>query len=81
MPVVNNDPSWNCRPWFGDALVDGKAVGTPALDWGHHQENGRVVNQGKEGGRAEGRYASGRSEELKWTRPAWDVLDGQQVIG
>jgi len=79
-PVVQDDPSWNCRTWLADALrrirEDGKkAVGTSLLYWDRIEQVARVYVAEKTAG---GRYDQGMDMTLP--KPTWDLLEGKELV-
>ncbi|KAI0101683.1 hypothetical protein GGR51DRAFT_563145 [Nemania sp. FL0031] len=77
LPVVQNDPSWRCRTWVANALVeiekDGKCVGTAELDWQKIEAFARRYVSGKTIG---GRY----ERDLWKPRPTWDLLEDKETL-
>ncbi|KAI1136852.1 hypothetical protein F5Y05DRAFT_414574 [Hypoxylon sp. FL0543] len=78
-PVIQNDPSFNCRSWVIDALSripdDGKVVGTAELDWEKIEDRARSYAAEKT---AAGRFELG--QDMLLPKPTWDMLEGKEIV-
>jgi len=79
LPVVNGDPTWRCRTWIAQALVeiakDGQCVGSSQLDWKTIEAFARQYVADKT---AAGRYAN--AQDLLLPKPTYDLLEGKETV-
>lgn len=80
VPVVQNDPEWNCVIWVKGALEalqkDGKATGTAKLDWQKVRDFVMDYVQRKKDGH---RFDVKGNFQMRW--PAtYDLLEDEEVI-
>ncbi|KAI9816366.1 MAG: hypothetical protein M1832_005123 [Thelocarpon impressellum] len=80
VPVVQNDPRWNCVEWVRNALealrADGHALGTSQLDWNRVRDAAmRYCQQKKDQHRFDGMGAFNSSEAA-----TYDLLEGRETI-
>jgi len=80
VPIVENDPSWNCVIWVKEALLavqkDGKSTGTAVLDW--HKVRDTVLSycqEKKDGHRFDGKI------QFDMSKPAtYNMLTQKEII-
>ena len=80
LPLVQDDPEWNCVIWVKDALnalqVEKRAMGDSILDW--ETVRSETINY-VETKKAQRRFVDGSGFDA--TRPAtWDLLQRKEII-
>ena len=80
VPVVQDDPSWNCVIWVKDALLavqkDGRSMGTSELSWQRVRDAAMSYCQKKKDGhRFDGKVS------FDMSKPAtYDILEQKEII-
>lgn len=80
VPVVQNDPNWNCVIWVKEVLAalqrDGKTMGTSKLDWQEARNTAmRYCQSKKDGHRFDGKV------KVDMLKPAtFDILENREII-
>lgn len=80
VPVVQDDPNWNCVIWVKEALAtlqrDGKTMGTSKLDWQEVRETAmRYCHKKIDGHRFDGKT------KVDMLKPAtFDILENREII-
>lgn len=80
VPIVLNDPDWNCVFWIKEALAsierDGRVVGTSVLDWQSVRDTAmRYCQRKKDAHRFDGKG------EFDMRRPAtFDMLEKKETV-
>lgn len=80
VPVLQNDPAWNCVVWVQSALealqIDAKAMGASQLEWKTIRNEAMSYCNKKI---RQGRFDGSQKFDMSWP-PTYDILEGQEKI-